>query len=172
MTDIFGRLTFEDQLEMRKQREEQRAEELRRLFSGAFDLSNAFLPGIGRTEGEGEGILAYRVLRATKETDSPVKIMVDVPGCTKADVTVEIQEVVAPTTKTSFKTLKVSANRKDFSQTSKLELSVPKIEASLGGGRCDLEKVSAKVENGVLTLVVPLQPRRENKPSVTKVSVL
>lgn len=165
---------YKDFLQMRNQKPQQKLEEeLARLFGGAIDLSGITLPGITGARGEtGQSFLEYRVGRATKETDSPVKITVDVPGCTKADVTVEIQETTSANTKTRFKNLKISATRKDILQTSKLELSVPKLDASLGDYRCDVEKVSAKVENGVLTLLVPVQPLRENKPSVTKVSVL
>lgn len=170
---ISDTMRYEDFLSMRNQETQRKLEEeLKRLFGGAVDLSGIFLPGITEAGGRGQGFLEYRVGRATKETNSPVKITVDVPGCTKADVTVEIQETTSASTKTSFKTLKVSATRKDIFQTSKLELSVPKLDASLGGYRCDLEKVTAKVENGVLTLIVPLLSPQENKPSVTKVSVL
>lgn len=170
---ITDNLSYEDFLDMRNQKQQQKLEEeLKRLFGGAIDLSGVFLPGITEAGGKGQGFLEYRVGRATKETNAPVKITVDVPGCTKADVTVEIQEAISANTKTSFMTLKVSATRKDIFQTSKLELSVPKLDASLGGYRCDLEKVTAKVENGVLTLIAPLLSPQENKPSVTKVSVL
>lgn len=179
MRDIFKGMRYEDMTKMSEQQRvedaKKLAEELRSLFGVIVDHDrDFFLPGVSPSEDISklqQIELEYRVGRASKEANAPVKITVDVPGCTKTDVAVEIKETLS-SSKTILKFFSITATRKDILQTSKLDLSVPKVEARVAGYRCDLEKVSAKVENGVLTLLIPLLSSQENKASSTKISVL
>jgi len=179
MRDIFNGTRYEDMIKMSEQQRvedaKKLAEELRSLFGVIVDHDrDFFLPGVSPSEDISklqQIELEYRVGRASKEANAPVKITVDVPGCAKTDVAVEIKETLS-LTKTILKFFSITATRKDILQTSKLDLSVPKVEARVAGYRCDLEKVSAKVENGVLTLLIPLLSSQENKASPTKIPVL
>ena len=97
---------------------------------------------------------------AVEKRDADYRVVANLPGVKKEDLTIEIKDgVLAITGKvereaaTEYKTVYSElSGRSEFQRRIKIDQS-----------RFDTEKVSAKIENGVLEVVLPVKPEEQPK---------
>ena len=133
-------------------------EEMDRMFH-AFSMPQMTWSSTGATE----GALGLRVDIA--ETDKEIEIKADLPGVPEKDVEVTLEDDV----------LRIRAEKR--SETEKGDKNWRVVERSYGSfersirvpAGVDAKKVSARFENGVLTVTLPKPPSA--KPSSQRISV-
>lgn len=96
------------------------------------------------------------------ETDSEYKLVVDVPGFSKEDVKITVNnDVLHITTENKWDSDK-NENWRYVWRERRFQLAEKKI--SLPQGTCDKDNIDANYENGVLTVVIPkIKPANAKK---------
>lgn len=98
-----------------------------------------------------EGGRARSVPMDVHETESERTVRMEIPGVTKKDITLELENAV----------LSVRAKREE--ETDKGSQTIELARSVTVGDDIDAEKIKASLENGILTVVLPKQEQAKPK---------
>ncbi|SEM35497.1 heat shock protein Hsp20 [Ligilactobacillus sp. WC1T17] len=127
------------------------ANELTNRFNDLMNSGDEFFSNVGRSLFNFDD--SFKSLKSDiKETDTDYTVAIDVPGIDKKDITIDFKDGV----------LTVNAKRDSFSDKSDSQGNILSSERSYGRfsrqysfPNVDKDKISAKSENGVLTITLP-----------------
>ena len=115
------------------------AHELTNRFNDLMNNGDDFFSNFGRSFFSNFDGSLKEMKSDIKETDKDYTLVIDVPGVDKKDMTIDYKDGI----------LTVSAKRDSFSDESDSEGNIVASE------RVDRDGITAKCENGVLTIVLP-----------------